>query len=168
MTAKNLSTVTTELIESYGNTAKNVIKAYRAGGERVVGYMDLRFESALKESRDHLSQGTVANARNAHKVFNGFYAKGVNVTANGADTVVNSVLKLAEKGVRRVAANAGKFEEKTGYATLSTVASAVVPAAVAVSRIVAQVEVRTGDLAGKIAGAKPASALRKARARKSA
>ena len=36
MSAKNLSTVACDLIESYGNTAKNVIDAYRAGGERVV------------------------------------------------------------------------------------------------------------------------------------
>ena len=36
MSAKNLSTVANDLIESYGNTAKNVINAYRTGGERMV------------------------------------------------------------------------------------------------------------------------------------
>jgi len=51
MTAKNLSTVTTDLIECYGNTAKNVIDAYRAGGERVVTVLEKRWNTAFKESR---------------------------------------------------------------------------------------------------------------------
>ena len=34
MANQKLATVTNELIESYGNTAKNVINAYRVGNER--------------------------------------------------------------------------------------------------------------------------------------
>ena len=42
-----LSTVATAVIESYGNTAINVINAYRTGGERVIGFVDQRFEAAV-------------------------------------------------------------------------------------------------------------------------
>ena len=49
MSAKNLSTVAADLIESYGNTAKNVIDAYRAGGERVVSLLEQRWNQALKQ-----------------------------------------------------------------------------------------------------------------------
>ena len=47
MTAKNLATVATDLIERYGNTAKNVIDASRSGGERVVTVLEKRWNTAL-------------------------------------------------------------------------------------------------------------------------
>ena len=49
MAKQNLATVTNELIASYGNTAKNVILAYRTGGERLVGGLH-----ADAVRRDHL------------------------------------------------------------------------------------------------------------------
>ena len=42
MSTKALSSVTTDLITSYGNTAKNVINAYRAGGQRVANFVEQR------------------------------------------------------------------------------------------------------------------------------
>ena len=50
MSNKNLSTVTTDLIESYGNTARNVIQAYRVGNLRAVQFVDQRWEKALQQS----------------------------------------------------------------------------------------------------------------------
>jgi hypothetical protein len=47
MANQKLATVTNELIESYGNTAKNVINAYRVGNERAVVFMDQRFVAAV-------------------------------------------------------------------------------------------------------------------------
>jgi len=38
--SKKLSTVTCHVIDAYGNTATNVIHAYRAGGECVVGMLN--------------------------------------------------------------------------------------------------------------------------------
>ena len=42
MPAKSLSTVAKNLIESYGNTARNVIDACHAGCERVVSQLEQR------------------------------------------------------------------------------------------------------------------------------
>ena len=50
MAKQNLATVTNELIESYGNTAKNVINAYRVGNERAAVFMDERFVAALEKA----------------------------------------------------------------------------------------------------------------------
>ena len=47
MTVKNLSSVAAAVIESYGDTAINVINACRVGGERVIGFVDQRFEAAV-------------------------------------------------------------------------------------------------------------------------
>ena len=50
MSNKNLAAVTTELIETYGNTAKNVITAYRVGNERAISYVDQSWAAAVKKA----------------------------------------------------------------------------------------------------------------------
>ena len=152
MSAKNLSTVACDLIESYGNTAKNVIDAYRAGGERVVGLLEQRWNRALKESRAQLTAETVKNASAAQLAFSAYYIKGLSLTTHGAQQVVSQLVKALEDGVERVAANASAFEEKTGVTTLNTLAQASAPGAAVLSQLAAQIEQKTAELASKIAG----------------
>ena len=152
MTAKNLSTVASDLIESYGNTAKNVIDAYRAGGERAVSLLEQRWNSALKQSRSELTAETAKNAAAAQMAFSAYYTKGLDLTTNGAAQVVSQLVKALEGGVERVAANASAFEEKTGVTTLNTLAAATAPGAMVLSKLAAQIEQKTAELASKIAG----------------
>jgi hypothetical protein len=152
MTAKNLSTVAVDLIESYGNTAKNVIDAYRAGGERVVSLLEQRWNRALKQSRSELSAETAKNASAAQMVFSAYYSKGLDLTSRSATQVVSQLVKALEDGVERVAANASAFEEKTGVTTLNTLAAATAPGALALSKLASQIEQKTAEFASKIAG----------------
>ena len=152
MTSKNLSTVTTDLIESYGNTAKHVINAYRVGGERVVGFMDHSWERAVNKSSTRLSAEVRANALSAQKKVSGYYARGISFTTDGADSLVSKAVELAEKGVAQAAANASKFEKATGVTTLHTIALAAVPAAEAVSKVAAKIEEKSSLLAKRVAG----------------
>jgi hypothetical protein len=62
MRAKNLSTLTCHVINSFGNTANSVIHAYRAGGERVVGLLEQRWHRALKQSRAQLAADSVSKS----------------------------------------------------------------------------------------------------------
>ena len=169
MSAKNLSTVANDLIESYGNTALNVIQAYRAGGERVVSLLEQRWNQALKQSRSELSAETAKNASAAQAAFSAYYTKGLLLTTSGAEQVVSQLVKVAEAGVERAAANASLFEEKTGVTTLNTLAQVTSPGALALSKLAAQIEQKSAELAGKIAGdskaaAKRSSAFRRAKA----
>ena len=173
----NLAAATTDLIESYGNTAKNVIKAYRVGGERVIGFMDQRWERALEKTRSRLSAEVRVNALSAQKTLSGYYARGISLTTNGADALVSKAVELAAKGVQQVAANASQFEKKTGLTTLQTVAVAAVPAVDAVQKIASSIEQRSGRLVNQIAGRKAAvkvaavkrvTPFKRARARKPA
>ena len=152
MSAKNLSTVAVDLIEAYGNTAKNVIDAYRAGGERVVSLMEQRWNAALKQSRSQLTAEVAKNASAAQLAFSVYYTKGLNQTTNGAQQVVSQLVKLAEAGVERVAANASMFEEKTGVTTLNTIAQVTMPGVAALSKMAVQIEQKSAGLASKIAG----------------
>ena len=94
MTAKNLSTVATDLIGCYGNTAKNVIDAYQAGGERVVTVLEQRWNTAFKESRSQLTKDVAKNASAAQLAFSVYYTKGLTQTAKGAELVVSQLVRL--------------------------------------------------------------------------
>ena len=152
MTAKNLSTVAVDLIGCYGNTAKNVIDACRAGGERVVSVLEERWNTAFKESRSQLTKDVAKNASAAQLAFSVYYTKGLTQTSKGAELVVNQLVKLAETSVERVAANASRFEEKTGFRTLSSIAQVSKPGVVALSEFAAKIEEKSAALASKIAG----------------
>ena len=152
MTAKNLSTVATDMIECYGNTAKNVIDAYRAGGERVVTVLEKRWNAALKESRSQLTKDVAQNASAFQLAFSVYYTKGLMQTTKGAELVVSQLVRFAEAGVDRVAANASLFEEKTGLNTLNTIAEVTKPGAVVLSQLAAKIEEKSAHLASKIAG----------------
>ena len=169
-----LTAVTTNLIESYGNTAKNVINAYRLGNERVVDMMDQRWESAVNASGKRLTSEVRTNALAAQKILSGYYIRGITIGTDGADTAVAKTVELAAKGVQQVAANAARFEKSTGVTALNKLAVAAVPAAQAVSKVATRLEKQSGELVNTVAGQKPVanltskrvSAFKKARAAK--
>lgn len=155
MTAKNLSTVTNELIASYGNTARNVIQAYRVGNARIASYVDQRWANAVDKVGGQLKAEIRTNALAAEKMVSAYYTKGIVLSTDGADMAVDKVVALAGKSIEQVAANASRFEKATGLTTLNTIAAAAVPAAVAVSGVVAKVEAKSDQLVRNIAGTKP-------------
>ena len=167
MAKQNLATVTNELIESYGNTAKNVISAYRVGNERAIELMDQGFATALEAAGSRLSARTRYNAVTTEKKITAYYAKSVGVTADNATLVVDKAVELAGKGVAQVSANANRFEKSTGVNALSTLAVAAVPAAQAVSKVAVTIEAKSGELVEKIAG-KPAKAKKAAAPKRAA
>lgn len=160
MSSKKLSTVTCHVINSYGNTASNVIHAYRAGGERVVDMIDARWNAALQQSRSQLAAGVAKNATAVQQVLQKYTLKGITVTSGGAQDVVNQAVKLADAGVMTVAQNVDRFEDKTGVNVLSTVAQAALPGAEALSALATQIEQKSADFAKKVAGPKAVAAKR--------
>ena len=152
MSHKNLSTVTTDLIESTGNTARNIIQAYRVGNRRAVSFVDQRWEKALRQSASQLRAEVRKNALVAQQTISGLYIKGIDVTSNGADMMVGKAVELAGKGVQQVAANACAFEKRTGVAALNNLAKATVPAAVVVSNLAGKLEQGSSSLANTMAG----------------
>ena len=141
-----LTAVTNDLIESYGNTVKNVINAYRVGNERVVGMMDQRWESAVNASGKRLTSEVRSNALAAQKKLSGYYIKGITMGIDGVDTAVAKAVELAVKGVQQVAANAARFEKSTGVTALHKLAVVAVPAAQAVSKVATRIEKQSGEL----------------------
>lgn len=162
---KKLSTVANDIVESYGNTSKNVIHAYRAGGERVAGVLEKNWDRALKESRSQLAAGVVRNANAMQQALHDYYIKGLTLSSNSAQDAVDQLVKLAGTGVERVAANASRFEEKTGVTALNTLAQATLPGAVALCTLATKIEHKSAALASKIAGDKAVVAIAKVKAK---
>jgi hypothetical protein len=155
MSSKNLSSVATAVIESYGNTAMNLINAYRAGGERMIGFVDQRFEAAVNAGAAPLSQELRSNLIGTEKRISGYYAKGLQFGTDRAESVVGSAVDLANKGVDRIAANAERFDQATNIGALEMINRVALPAAEAVSQVVVRIEEGSSQLAKKVAG-KPA------------
>lgn len=152
MAKQNLVSVTNEIIESYGNTAKNVITACRVGNKRAVSYVDQSWATAVKKTGTRLNADVRGNAIATQKKITAYYAKGVEATTDNANLAVNKAVELAGKGVVQVATNATRFEKSTGVTALSTLAVATLPAAQAVVKAAAKLEEQSGVLAKKIAG----------------
>ena len=154
MSTKNLTAVTNELIESYGNTAKNVINAYRVGNERAVDFVSKGFVTAVEKAGSNLSVELQDKAVSAQKSIASFYTKGVEVTSEGADSAVNKVVELAVKSLEQVAANTARLEKALGANALNALVDAALPAAEAVNKVAAKLEAKSGDLVNNIAGSK--------------
>lgn len=152
MSSKSLSIVTTDLITAYGNTVRSMIQAYRLGNQRVADYMDQRWEAALQQSASELRKEVRSNARSAQKAVTGMYIKGVTFTSDRADSAVQRLVEVAGRGVQQVAANADRFEQRTGLKSLSSLAQVAAPAVGAVADLADKLAVRTSAVAQRVAG----------------
>jgi hypothetical protein len=155
MRTKNLSSVATAVIESYGNTAINMINAYRVGGERVIGFVDQRFEAAVNTGASRLSDELRTNLIDTEKRISGYYAKGLQLGTERAESAVSTAVELANKGVDRIAANAERFDQATKFGALGMINRVALPAATAMSEVVVRIEEGSSQLVKRVAG-KPA------------
>jgi hypothetical protein len=152
MSKKNLSSVATAVIESYGNTAINVINAYRVGGERVIGFFDQRFETAVNTGAARLSEELRDNLIGTEKRISGYYSRGLQLGTDRAESAVNTAVELASKGVDRIAANAERFDQATKFGALEAINRVALPAATAVSEVVERIEEGSSQLVKRVAG----------------
>ena len=151
MTAKSLATVTTDLINAYGNATQHVINANRTGGERIVDTVEKRWEVALAATGPKWTDEARRQALAAQRLLGGYCARSISLTTMGADTLVQHVVRLATGAVDQTAANASRFEAQTGFSSLNPLAIPAAPAAQAASEIARQFELKAAELASRLA-----------------
>ena len=158
MSTPNLSTVATQVIESYGITAINVINSYRFGGERIVGFVDQRFATALNRGASLLRKDLRANLIDTQQRVSGYYVKGLQFGAERAETAVGVAVDLASKGVGLVSANAGRYD--AAARALQVLNRVAMPAASVVGAVVGRIEKGSSELVRRVSGtAMPAKAV---------
>ncbi|MBI2770180.1 MAG: hypothetical protein HYX47_11185 [Burkholderiales bacterium] len=104
MNTSQFSTAATSAIDAFDSTARTLIDSYRDGGERLGDALAQRWNAALKESAPQLKPEVRKNAAHAQKVVAGYYSKGLQLSASGAEVAVNTMVQVATVAVGRAAA----------------------------------------------------------------
>lgn len=160
MSTKNLSTGANHVIESYGITAMNVINSYRFGGDRVIGFVDQRFESAVNRGAARMSKPVRDGLIGTQQRVSGYFTKGLHFGTERAETAVGVAVDLASKGVSLVAANAERFDKATNLGALEVLNRVALPAANVVGQVVGRIEQGSSELVKRVSGtALPAKAV---------
>ena len=103
MNTNQLSSVAHQWIDGFDSTAHTAIGAWRDGGERLGQAARERWDTAFRQASPELSPETRRNATHARKVIGGYYAKGVQVSASGAEVAVDTLVQAARTAVERAA-----------------------------------------------------------------
>lgn len=103
MDTNAFSAAATGMVAKFGNSAHEVIGAYREGGERLAGTLEQRWKRALKQSSPKLTAETRRNAARAQQAFSAYYAKGLNLSADGAVVVVDTLVGATVATIERAA-----------------------------------------------------------------
>ena len=160
MSQKNLSTVATDVIATYGITATNVINSYRFGGERVIGFVDQRFAAAVNRGASALRQDLRSNLIDSQQRVTSYYIQGIHLSTDRAENAVGVAVDLATKGVSLLAENAERFDRATNRNALAALSRAAMPAAELVNKVAERIEEGSSELVKRVSGkAMPAKAL---------
>jgi len=160
MSTKNLSTVATDVIETYGITATNVINAYRFGGERFIGFVDTRIASAVSGVPSAFGKALRSNLMDGQKRVTSYSVKGLHLGTDSAQRAVGVAVDLAAKGVSVIATNAVRAERAANINALNTLNRVAMPAAELVSQVAEKLEQGSSKLVQRVAGtAVPAKAV---------
>jgi hypothetical protein len=155
MRTQTLSHVATNVIDAYGHTAVNMIHAYRIGGERVIGFVDQRWQAAMQTGAVRLGDELTTNLIDTQKRLSGYYVKGLKAGSQRAEAAVNTAVGFAHKGVERFAANAEMFDKRTKFGALQTINRVALPAAAVIGQVATRIEEGSTMLVKRVAG-KPA------------
>lgn len=101
MNTQSLDSTARQWIAGFDSNAHRAIAAWREGGERLGGLARERWDAAFAEARPKLSPETRRNATHARDVFAGLYAKGVVLSASGAEAAVDTLVQAARAAVDR-------------------------------------------------------------------
>jgi hypothetical protein len=103
MTNTKFSATASDAVANFGNAAHQAIGLYREGGERLAGTLEQRWKSALKETSPKLTPETRKNAARAQQALSRYYAKGLALSADGAEAVIDTLVGATLTAIERAA-----------------------------------------------------------------
>src|SRR3954467_1404496 len=92
MDPRNFTDTATSLIANFGQAAHHAIGMYREGGERLAEGTSQRWQAAFKAASPQLSPETRKNAKHAKDVVGRYYARGLALSADGAEVVIDTFI----------------------------------------------------------------------------
>jgi hypothetical protein len=151
MTAKNLSTVATDIVETYGKTVINAIATYRVGSERLIDFVDHRVAAPAVGGASRLGDGLRINMIDARQRVRSVYLQGVATSATRANELVTTAVRVASKGIERFAAYADRVGATPMRSPIDILARAALPVAHRFSELAGRVENGSDRLVRRVA-----------------
>lgn len=140
MTAKNLSTVATDIVETYGKTAINAITTSRVATERLLGFVDRRVAAPAVSGTLRLSEGLRSNVVGARQRARSLYLQGLANGATRAHDLVTAAVRVTSEGIERFAAFAERAGAGTASGSMGVLTRAALPAANVLSNVSRRVQ----------------------------
>jgi hypothetical protein len=103
MDTTTFATTAADLAGKFGNSAHVAIGLFREGGERLAQVADERWMAAFKASSPQLTAETRRNATRAKQVLGSYYARGLALSADSAEVVVDTLVGATVATIRRAA-----------------------------------------------------------------
>src|SRR3982751_5075532 len=151
MTAKNLSTVATDIVETYGKTAINAIATYRVGTERLIDFVDHRVAAPAVGGASRLGNELRTNVIDARQRLRSLYLQGVATSATRANELVTTAVRVASKGIEQFSAYAGRVGATPMRSPIEILARAALPVANRFSDLADRVENGSDRLVRRVA-----------------
>lgn len=111
MSTTTMNSLAIEIIESYAQTAKYVVDAYRGAVEKAMAGARGGF-AKVADSDALLDESLKSGLASAQKQLDAMLGKGVEAVVNGADYAIDAVAGGATKGVNAIADAAGRLHDK--------------------------------------------------------
>jgi hypothetical protein len=86
-------------IAGFDQGAHRAIAGWRTGADRLGAATRRRWDKAFAESSPQLSEETRRNASHFRDVFSGWYGRGVDLSATGAERAVTTLVDAAQAAV---------------------------------------------------------------------
>jgi hypothetical protein len=99
MQATAFRTTARQWISGFDSGAHRAIAGWRTGGERLGQAARTRWDRAFAESSPQLSPETRRNASHFRDVVAGYYTRGIDLSATGAERAVSTLVEAAQTAV---------------------------------------------------------------------
>ena len=86
-------------VAGFDQGAHRAIAGWRTGADRLGAAARQRWDTAFAESSPQLSEETRRNASHFRDVFSGWYVRGVEVSATGAERAVGTLVDAAQSAL---------------------------------------------------------------------
>ena len=153
MTTQTFSSVAINVVGQYNQAGKQLVRAYRAGSDRVVRNVNERFAAMLDARSLPLVTETVkASLIDAQQVLAGFVSTGVSAGSDRADAGIDGIARGVKSGIEGLAEAGARVETAFNVQALDTVSTLTLPLAQVSLEIAHRVNKGSKTLVERVAG----------------
>jgi hypothetical protein len=167
MSTQTFTSVALNVVGQYNQAGKQLVRAYRAGSERVVRNVNERFAAVLDTRALPLVTDSVKSSLiDAQQVLAGFVSSGVAIGSDRADAGIDSVARGVKSGIEGLAGAGARIEGAFDVSALDTVGTLALPLAQVSLEIANRVAQGSKTLSERVIGEEIVAAPVKAAAKK--